>query len=787
MTTLLERPQQNRRVQARPARSRRGRSGRLAATLRVAALIVAAILPFGRVFVTGGWFMPLVLAGLLPVALSHLTRRLRIPWWAALGLQALAWLWYVALTLLPSTLWAGVVPTAATARLAAQATIIAAQRIAVLPAPVYPEVPLLLLAISGVWWVAVSIDILALRLDAPGKAIICATTIWVVPLAIVPSGDAPWLLAAPLLLASAAVMLARAQQDFVQWGPVATPGDQPQTRRTRPRQHVGALLSIGALVVGVVVAGVLPGFGDPPWYELRANSATTLTDNPIVQLRTNLVASDTGPVLRVRSSTPVYLRSTALDQYSGTEAWESSGIQPVPLDNGFVPGGRFTNRSATVRVDVVDLADGVLVPAPTGAVRFEGPRGVSPRYDPRTSTFTFGDDRLQTGQRYSVVASATQLDPDVAAAVDTPAAPRLTSLPDQVPPEVGELARSIVDDADANTPFLQALAIQNELRTWDYSLQPPAGHSGIAMRTFLEQRVGYCEQFAGTMAVMLRTLGIPSRVAVGFTPGTVDDDDPTLWTVTWANAHAWVEVKFGGDWIAFEPTPRSDGNVLVPSVNNIAPVRTIQTPASTAAGASAATSDEQFNIFDERQALQNRADQIAPGAGAVLGAGASEVSRRLTDPVVITTTALLLLTALLALVQLGRRSAGATTPAERVLAVRERVGRIGHGLGEPAPAWETDREYLSRLTRDSSHGAELASAVSAARYAPAVTDQVAIRAERAGAALTAELLDGRASWQRLIIRLRGDAAAGWRRVRTLLRSAPSAQRSSSSRRRRSWK
>ncbi len=768
MTTLLERPAQDRRTRARPSRSSRLRPGQLAASVRIAALVVAAVLPFGRVFVTGDWFVPLALAGLLPVALSYLTRRLRVPWWAALCVLSLGWLWYVALTLLPSTLWAGLVPTRATAELAAQAAAVAATRIAVLPAPVYPEVPLLLLAISGVWWVAASIDTLALRLDAPGKAIICAATIWVVPLAIVPAGDAPWVLAAPLLLASAAVMFARAERDFVRWGPVVTPGGPPRAGRVIPRQQVGAVLSVGALVLGAVFAGVLPGFGDPPWYELRARAATTLTDNPIVQLRTNLVARDTGPVLRVRSSEPVYLRSTALDQYSDTETWESTGIEPQLLDRGFVPGGRFSNRRNQVRIEVVNLSEAVLVPAPTGAVRFEAPQGVTPRYDPRTSTFTFGADRLQSGHQYNVLASEPQLREDVLAVVDTPARPELTELPDRVPPEVGELAREIVDEANATTPFHQALAIQQELRTWEYSLQPPPGHSGVAMRTFLQQRVGYCEQFAGTMAVMLRTLGIPSRVAVGFTPGTVDPDDPTLWTVSWANAHAWVEVKFGGEWIAFEPTPRSDGNVLVPSVSDVTPSQTIEAPAPTTDFATSGGPDVQTDIFDEREALRNRADQAAPSTGTAFGAGATVVSRQLTDPTVVTMTALVALAALLTLVQLGRRATGATTPAARILAVRERVGRLGHGRGQPAAAWETDAEYLSRLARDSRHSDELASAVSAARYAPAVSDRVAERAERAGAALSADLLDGHPAWRRLTIHLRGDAAAGWQRVRAML-------------------
>jgi len=765
MSTLLERPVEERRVQARPGRVQRRRSSDVGATLRVAALVVAAILPFGRVFITSEWFMPLLLAALLPVGLSFVAQRVGLRWWTALVLQAVASVWYAALVLLPSTLWGGVVPTLESARLAARVAVIGAERIAVLPAPVYPEVPLLLLAVFGVWWVATSIDVLALRLDAPGKAIICATTLWIVPLAIVPGRDAPWVLAAPLLLAGAAVMLAQAERDFVRWGPLVTSTGTGRPRGTGERQSSGVVLAVCAVVVGVLLAGLLPGFGDPPWYELRAHSTTTLTDNPIVQLRTNLVATDSGAVMRVRSPEPVYLRSTALDTYSDAEVWETSGIEPRPLDDGFVPGGTFTNRRREVRVHVVDVTDGVLVPAPSGAVRFDAPRGITPRYDPRTSTFTFGDNRLQSGQRYTVVSSRPQLNPDVVASLDTPAPARLTELPGSMPPEVEQFARRIVDDAGATTPFTQALAIQNELRTWEYSLRPPPGHSGVAMRTFLEQRVGYCEQFAGTMAVMLRTLGIPARVAVGFTPGTVDPDDPTLWTVSWANAHAWVEVRFGGEWLAFEPTPRSDGNVLVPSVSDITPDSTAQVPDITTGNGDPAASDE-FDIFDEREALQNRANQATPAGGGI-GGGAGQVTRRLTDPSLVTAVVLLLVAAVLVLIALGRRASTVTGPTERILAVRDRIGRLGHGLGVPAPAWETDREYLSRLAPDTEHARELVAAVTTARYAPAVDADVADRAERAGEALSAELLADRPRWQRTFIRLRGDVVAGWRRVRRM--------------------
>jgi transglutaminase-like putative cysteine protease len=519
-------------------------------------------------------------------------------------------------------------------------------------------------------------------------------------------------------------------------------------------------------VGGALLAGLLPGFGDPPWYQIRAQATTTLTDNPIVQLRTNLVAQDTGPILRVRSAEPVYLRSTALDNYSETEEWTASdtGIQLEPLRRGFVPRANFTGRRNDVRIQVLNLTDADLVPAPPSAVRFQAPRGVRPLYDPQTSTFVFQDAKLQTGQRYQIVTSGPQLNPAVAANLDTPAAPQFTQLPEQLPDEVRQLARQIVDRAGATTSFTQALAIQNELRTWEYSLEPPAGHSGVAMRTFLEQRIGYCEQFAGTMAVMLRTLGIPARVAVGFTPGTVNSSDPTLWTVTWANAHAWVEVKFGGDWIAFEPTPRSDGNVLVPDATNLTPTQTARPPATTVRVPPPVAQDERFDIFDEREALANRAER-PPEQQAAPGGTARQVSRRLVDPTLFVLVAAVAALGVAALVAIGRRGTTGSGPRSRILNTRERIGRLGHGIGNPPPAWETDHEYLTRLSADSEAGRSLAAASTQARYSPTVSTALAERAEHAGTELARTLLADRPAWQRGLIRIRGDMTAGWQRLR----------------------
>ena len=86
-----------------------------------------------------------------------------------------------------------------------------------------------------------------------------------------------------------------------------------------------------------------------------------------------------------------------------------------------------------------------------------------------------------------------------------------------------------------------------------YDEQPPRT-AGPPLVSFVTQtKAGYCQHYAGAMAVMLRMLGIPARVAVGFTSGTYEDGE---WVVTDHDAHAWVEVWFAGHgWVPFDPTP----------------------------------------------------------------------------------------------------------------------------------------------------------------------------------------------------------------------------------------
>jgi protein-glutamine gamma-glutamyltransferase len=160
--------------------------------------------------------------------------------------------------------------------------------------------------------------------------------------------------------------------------------------------------------------------------------------------------------------------------------------------------------------------------------------------------------------RYEATSDIAQPSPSElrAAAYDYPPGMLLTYL--QLPPVDGRvvsLAKQITASADNN--YDKAAAVELYLRTnFGYTLQLPRTVARDPVANFLfERKQGHCEYFASAMAIMLRTLGIPSRVVNGFRTGEFNDLT-SQYLVRASNAHSWVEAYFPGyGWMSFDPTP----------------------------------------------------------------------------------------------------------------------------------------------------------------------------------------------------------------------------------------
>jgi hypothetical protein len=128
------------------------------------------------------------------------------------------------------------------------------------------------------------------------------------------------------------------------------------------------------------------------------------------------------------------------------------------------------------------------------------------------------------------------------------------ALPDGVPDRVLALARDLT--ATELTPYDRALAIEDYLRGFPYTLDLPAPpvDQDVADYFLFDLQQGYCDYYATAMTVLARAAGLPARLVTGYVSGTYEGTK-ARYVVTEGDAHSWVEIYFPGyGWIEFEPT-----------------------------------------------------------------------------------------------------------------------------------------------------------------------------------------------------------------------------------------
>ena len=263
-------------------------------------------------------------------------------------------------------------------------------------------------------------------------------------------------------------------------------------------------------------------------------------------------------LFRVTTDEPTYWRLVTLPEFDGlTWGLPDSGLSPIDGIADPQTGGR------TVRQQLQILAlEGQLLPAAADPTQVEPNRDI--RFNAGTSTLVTLSG-LASGDQFTIVSMAPDvtLDELQAATTDNPPDETVLELPDNIPGVVSDLATELT--AGATTDYDRLIALQDWFRA-EFNYDLPAAARVDAIETFLQTWSGSSEQFASTFAVMARALGIPSRVAVGFTPGELNVDGS--YSVFGKNSHAWPEVWFDGiGWVAFEPTPQG----AIPGVEDVPP------------------------------------------------------------------------------------------------------------------------------------------------------------------------------------------------------------------------
>ncbi|MFF2325916.1 MULTISPECIES: DUF3488 and DUF4129 domain-containing transglutaminase family protein [unclassified Streptomyces] len=444
------------------------------------------------------------------------------------------------------------------------------------PAPVTDGIRLML--IGGVLLVGLLVDALAVTFRSAAPAGLPLLALYSVAAGLSEGGtDWLWFLLAAggyLLL-----LLAEGRDRLSQWGRVFSgaagspngPAAGAATAVRRPTASVRTGHRIGVLALGIslVVPAALPaldgglliGRGGANG---RGNGGGTISAvNPLVSLQNNLNQPENREVMsyRTNSGDPqgFYLRILALDQFTGDE-WRPSTRRlkdvpkRLPAPEGLGPDVTVTEIRSNISASPSYQQTYLPLPYPVTEVTIDGRW----RYEPAGRTLVGDRGETTRGAQYQVSSLVVQPTADQLAAAGAPPADlqrEYTRVPDSLPKVVRQTADQVTKGAANN--YERAVKLQDFFASeggFTYDTSVSSGTGSAAVARFLKDKRGFCVHFSFTMAAMARTLGIPARVAVGFTPGTQQPNGAV--SVGLRDAHAWPELYFEGiGWTRFEPTP----------------------------------------------------------------------------------------------------------------------------------------------------------------------------------------------------------------------------------------
>lgn len=493
-----------------------------------------------------GWFGPVVGVVIVVLGAAALGRALSVRGWVPTAAAALA-LWAIlSQFFVGETLWLRLVPVRETwqrlGELAAEGT----RSVEVQAVPADVDAGILFLLCLGIGALAIVADFLAATLRAPALA-----GLPLVALLSVPSTVGPDRTDAFLFVLACVAFLAL-------------------LRAGRPPRESGLAVAVGAttVVATLILPLVLPPVSDEPAVSDRVGGLLSGV-NPVLDLGQSLRREAQRIIINYtsRSGDGQYLRLVSLQNFTG-DLWEPDEVEIDRSNRPQLVGGPpgmaadVATETDTVWVRVENLGSPWL-PAPYPAESIAGLIG-DWFWDAETLTFT-SPTSTSRGQDYRVSSLIVQPTPAQLVGAGRPPAEfaRFLELPEGMPEIIAETAASVT--ASATSDYARAFALQEFFRNGAFSYSETApvdnGYDGTGMEMiadFLDAKAGYCVHFASAMAVMARTLGIPSRVAVGTLPGAITeqfDQGRRVMQVTTNDLHAWPELYFDGvGWVRFEPT-----------------------------------------------------------------------------------------------------------------------------------------------------------------------------------------------------------------------------------------
>jgi transglutaminase-like putative cysteine protease len=509
----------------------------------------------------------------LMTGIGILLQNLRIPRIVVPVVQLLVLVELLSLFFLHSTMKFGLFPWKATAIEFNAQLVDAMDSINRFSAPLPKDPHLTLFAVSVISATGFLIHLIAVQLRQAAWSGLLLLIMYTVPAATV-HGGLPWLLFIPPAIGYILLLSAEGRSRLSRWG-----------RRISGVSHLDAAEPVEASALGqagrrigmtvIAIAALLPallptlpegviGNGLAGGTGGRGSGASISSTNPMLDMGRNLKRGDNDVALTYKGgpSGGTYLRLTALDMFNGNTWQIAPRTEGHKVDGDLTPPPGFSGdlskvKQISMEINVTRDLRSQFAPAPYPLHSISLKRDW--KYDSGALDVMSSNGSIVAGKKYKLTAYDLQPTPeDLHDTITTGAPDRYTmQVPERTPQRIKQLAYSLTADAKDNK-FESAVLIQNWFRSggsFTYSTQNVKGSGMAALTDFLlKSKEGYCEQFATGMALLARIVGIPSRVGIGFLPGTAGKDGE--YTVRMHDMHAWPELYFQGiGWVRFEPTP----------------------------------------------------------------------------------------------------------------------------------------------------------------------------------------------------------------------------------------
>jgi hypothetical protein len=499
--------------------------------------------------------------------------------------------------------------------------------------PVADTRPVSLVGAAGIGLVAIMVDVLAVRMRRPAIAGLPLLVLFSVPVASdLKTFGAMQVLTFAAGMAGYLTLLSTAGRERLRmWGQLVTfkyvqaPDEAGHGPDTKQLAASGRRVGLAAVCLAVIIPIVLPSMHAHDVFATAPGSAgsgagggSSGSDNAsaqldaMLQVQQQLQQKTPQPVLTYSTTAAdpadAYFQVYVLNYSARSDNWQpqfAQGGAAVLRDSeagklpfappGQLPSTEVTSVQTTVTLNKDQSEAGVsgFLPVPYAPVKLSAD---APGWaELPGSLMVFNSSVPLGGLRYTVTSSVPDPTP---AQIENPDVAMPTAIEAQYgtyngPDSALLAAIAHQHTARATNELQEALDLQAWFTSgsFRYSLKPNLPSSHWLLTFLTTDRRGYCQQFAWAFAVLARLVGIPSRVAIGYTGGTQGSNGN--WQVTTADAHAWPELYFPGEgWLRFEPTPHGavgQGTAMAPAYATGPAAGVATTPAGNANGANGAT------------------------------------------------------------------------------------------------------------------------------------------------------------------------------------------------------